>query len=161
MNRLMSAVLVGSVTGLLFTAGAFARETPRPPDPAGKYMVSVVRDKIESRYSSAWETLYPPHQRVASLEAYVACESLVPSPGTLVGVKALRIFNETIHVAGQRLPISTRAVKVRVSVASPLVGLIPVVIVQTFHAVRVSRHWTWILSSDQYANYSAGACPYS
>jgi hypothetical protein len=161
MNRFVSAALIGGATGLLFTGVAIAREVPRPAEPAGKYMVSVVRQKMESRYALAWETLYPPHQRVASLEAYVTCESLLPSPGTLIGVQALRVFNQSIHVAGRRGSILTKAIKVRVSVTSPMVGLIPVLVVQTFHAVRVGTSWSWILSADQYANYSAGVCPYA
>jgi hypothetical protein len=50
---------------------------------------------------------------------------------------------------------------VRVSIASPEFTLFPVAIVQTFHAIAVDRRWTWILSREQYAYYSAGACPYS
>ena len=31
----------------------------------------------------------------------------------------------------------------------------------TFHAIRVRGHWSWILSPEQYADYSAGTCPYA
>jgi hypothetical protein len=123
-------------------------------------MVSVVKEKLGGEYGAAWQTLYPPHQKVASLEAYVGCESLIPNPGTVVAVKAVRSFDEKIRIAGVRQRKSTRAVTVRVSVATPQFPTYRVVVVQTFHAVAVKRHWTWILSADQYAYYKAGSCPY-
>jgi hypothetical protein len=133
----------------------------RPVEPAGTYMTTIVKQKLANEYGLAWQSLYPPHQRVATLEAYVGCESLVPRPGTLISVKVLRVFDERIAVAGQRRKRNTRAVRVRVSIASPEFTLFPVTIVQTFHAIAVDRRWTWILSREQYAYYSAGACPYS
>ena len=131
-----------------------------PTEPAGTYMTTVVRQKLASEYDLAWQSLYPSHQRVATLEAYVGCESLVPRPGTLVAVKVLRVFDERISVAGGARKLKTRAVRVRVAVASPEFPLFPVTIVNTFHAIAVDGRWTWILSRDQYAYYSAGTCPY-
>jgi hypothetical protein len=160
MNRLIF-VVVAMLVALASSAVAHADRGVRPAEPAGSYMASIVKQKLDNDYASAWQTLYPPHQRVASLEAYVACESLVPSPGTLVGVRVLRTFNERIRVAGALKRVRTRAVRVRVSVSLPDFPLFPVVVDQTFHAVAVKRHWRWILSPDQYANYSAGVCPYS
>jgi hypothetical protein len=124
-------------------------------------MVSVVKQKLANEYELAWESLYPPHQRVAALGAYVGCESLVPSAGTLVGVKVVRTFDERIRIAGRRGTLKTRAVRVRVTVASPEFTLFPVTVAQTFHAVALRGQWRWILSEEQYANYSAGTCPYS
>ncbi len=133
----------------------------RPVEPAGTYMTAIVEQKLASEYGLAWQSLYPPHQRVATLEAYVGCESLVLGPGTLVAVKVLRVFNERIRVAGEPGKLKTRAVRVRIAVASPEFPLFPVTIVNTFHAIAVDGQWTWILSRDQYAYYSAGTCPYS
>jgi hypothetical protein len=124
-------------------------------------MVSVVKQKLANDYGLAWQTLYPAHQRVAAREAYVSCESLTPTAGTLVSVKIVRTFGESIRIAGQSHKLKTRAVRVRVAVASPEFTLFPVAIVQTFHAIAVNGQWKWILSSDQYAYYSAGTCPYS
>ena len=132
----------------------------RPVEPAGTYMTTIVKQKLASEYGLAWQSLYPSHQRVATLEAYVGCESLVPRPGTLVAVKVLRVFNERIRVAGEPGKLKTRAVRVRVAIASPAFPLFPVTIVNTFHAIAVDGRWTWILSRDQYAYYSAGTCPY-
>jgi hypothetical protein len=132
----------------------------RPAEPAGTYMTTIVKQKLASEYGLAWQSLYPPHQRVATLDAYVGCESLVQRPGTLVAVKVLRVFNERIRVAGEPDKLMTRAVRVRVAIASPAFPLFPVTIVNTFHAIAVDGRWTWILSRDQYAYYSAGTCPY-
>jgi len=123
-------------------------------------MVSVVKQKLSSDYATAWKTLYPPHQRVAAQDAYVGCESLTPDAGTMLSVRALRTYNERIPVAGKGGLTKTRAVDVRVTVDSPLVSF-PVVIEQTFHAIKVTRRWRWILSLDQYGYYRAGECPYA
>lgn len=132
----------------------------RPAEPAGKYMTRIVKEKLEADYDLAWQSLFPPHQRVASLEAYVGCESLIPRPGTLVAIKVLRVFDERIRIAGEPRTLKTRAVRVRVDLASPLLPLLPVTIVRTFHAIAVEGQWRWILSLNQYTYYRAGTCPY-
>src|SRR5262249_7763588 len=100
----------------------------RPAEPAGEYMTDVVKQKLATQYDLAWQSLYPPHQRVASLDAYVACEGLTPDAGTVVGVKVLRVFDEKIAVAGAKRKLMTRAVKMRVVVASPVFTSFPVTI---------------------------------
>ena len=123
-------------------------------------MVSVVKQKLAADYASAWKTLYRPHQRVATQDAYVACESLTPDAGTMLSVRALRTYKERIPVAGRGGMTRTKAVDVRVTVDSPLVTF-PVVIEQTFHAISMNGRWRWILSHDQYRYYRAGECPYA
>ena len=91
----------------------------RPAEPAGKYMTAVVKQKLANEYGLAWQSLYPPHQRVASQEAYVGCESLQPAAGALAGIKVLRTFDERIRVAGVQRKLMTRAVRVHVAVALP------------------------------------------
>jgi hypothetical protein len=139
-------------------AGSPAAAAPSPG--AGRFLTEIVREKIEGDYPQAWESLYPAHQRVASQDAYVGCESLVPTTGTLVGVRATRVYSERIRVAGGSRKVESKAVRVRVSVL-PTAWLMPVVVSQTFHAVAVGGRWTWILSADQYGYYSAGTCPYT
>jgi hypothetical protein len=158
----MPRTAIAALVAILFPAvAAPAGACAAPPRrSAGPFMVRIVRQKMESRYDLAWTSLYPLHQRVASLEAYVACESLVPSPGTLINVRSVRNVPESIRVSGRTTTIATRAVTVSVTVLSPL-SPFPVRVVETFHAVPVSGHWTWILSPDQYQSYSDGACPYS
>jgi hypothetical protein len=155
-------IALGVAVAALGAAGlAQADRGLRPAEPAGQYMTTIVKQKLESRYDLAWQSLYPAHQRVASLDAYVACESLTPEAGTLVGIKAVRVYDERIAVAGVARKVMTRAVRVRVMVASPTFPLFPVTIVQTFHAIAVGGQWKWILSYDQYGYYSSGGCPYA
>jgi len=152
-----------AVAGVAFAAigAAQADRGVRPAEPAGKYMAGIVEQKITNEYDLAWQSLYPPHQRVASRDAYVACESLTPAAGDLIGVKVLRTFDERIRVAGLQRKLMTRAVRVRVKVVSPYTTPFPVTIEQTFHAIAVKGQWKWILSADQYAYYSEGTCPYA
>lgn len=159
MNRLSLLVTTAAVA-LVAASVAHAGRGSRPAEPAGAYMVSVVKAKLTDRYDAAWRTLYPPHQRVAAREAYVACESLTPPAGTMLSIRALRTYAERIPIAGKSGKILTKAVDVRVSVSSPYVSF-PVVVEQTFHAVAVRGSWKWILSADQYAYYSAANCPYA
>jgi hypothetical protein len=160
MFRIGLSIVVAGVA-LAAIGAAQADRGVRPAEPAGKYMAGIVEQKITNEYDLAWQSLYPPHQRVASLDAYVACESMTPAAGDLIGVKVLRTFDERIRVAGLQRKLMTRAVRVRVMVASPITRPFPVTIEQTFHAIAVKRQWKWILSADQYAYYSEGTCPYS
>jgi hypothetical protein len=160
-NHLFCLISIGIVAGVSLPVAANAGSAVRPSESAARYMASIVKEKLKGEYALAWQTLYPRHQDVASLDAYVGCESLIPSPGKLLGVRIVRTFREKIWIAGESRAAVTKAVRVRVRVASTLFQAFPVVISQTFHAVRIGRHWTWILSPDQYAYYSAGTCPYA
>jgi hypothetical protein len=128
----------------------------RPTSPS----TAIAREKLTRQFEVAWASLYSPDQEVATREAYVACESLVPWSGRVAFVRVVHVFNERIWIAGapQRLP--TKAVRMRVTVVATSVP-IPVVIAQTFHAIRVGGDWRWILSQGQYAYYCAGTCPYA
>ena len=160
MFRIWISIAVAGVA-LAAVGAAQADRGVRPAEPAGKYMAGIVEQKITNQYDLAWQSLYPLHQRVASLDAYVACESLTPAAGPLAAIKVLRTFDERIRVAGLQRKLMTRAVRVRVKVVSPYTTPFPVTIEQTFHAIAVKGQWKWILSADQYAYYSEGTCPYS
>jgi len=160
MFRVWLSIAVAGVA-LAAIGAAQADRGVHPAEPAGKYMAGIVEQKITNQYDLAWQSLYPLHQRVASLDAYVACESLTPAAGPLVAIKVLRAFDERIRVAGLQRKLMTRAVRVRVKVVSPYTTPFPVTIEQTFHAIAVKGQWKWILSADQYEYYSEGTCPYS
>ena len=155
------SIALGVAVAALAAAGiAQADRGLRPAEPAGQYMTGIVKEKLANQYDMAWESLYPAHQRIASRDAYIACESLTPPAGDLVAIKVQRVFDERIAVAGAARKLMTRAVRVRVVIASPVFTLFPVAIVQTFHAIAVQGQWRWILSRDQYAYYSSGTCPW-
>lgn len=149
------------VVAVAAVGAAHADRGLHPAEPAGEYMTTVVKEKLAGEYDVVWRSLYPAHQRVASLDAYVGCEGLTPPAGALVAIRVLRVFHERIAVAGLARKVMTRAVRVRVMVASPAFPLFPVALVQTFHAIAVERQWRWILSREQYAYYKAGTCPYA
>ncbi len=123
-------------------------------------MATIAREKLARQFDVAWETLYPPHQLVATREAYVACESLIPWSGKVAAVHIVRVFPERIWIAGAPRKLPTEAVSMRITVVATTLP-IPVVIAQTYHAIRVRDHWSWILSPEQYADYSARTCPYA
>jgi hypothetical protein len=160
-RHLAVAVVVSLVAALLPAVTARGDTGKWPAEPAGAYMTTIIEQKLANEYDVAWQSLYPPHQRAATLAAYVECESRTGQAGTSLGVKVLRVFDERIRVAGEPRRIRTRAVRVRVAVASPLFPAFPVTVVQTFHALAVAGQWKWILSRDQYAYYRAGDCPYA
>ena len=166
MRRILSfgiPMLLSALLPMVATVAPAASADPGrlPIEPVGAYMASVVREKLAGEYASAWETLYPPHQAVAPLDAYVGCETLIPTAGTLVGVKVLHVFRESILIAGTHAAQATRAVQLRVVVASPVFTLFPLAVTETFHAVPLRGRWRWILSRDQYAYYSTGTGPYA
>ena len=123
-------------------------------------LVKVERAKLTRQFDVAWETLGGHHQLVATREAYVACESLVPWSGRVAAVRIVRVSPERIWIAGAPRKLATEAVSMRITVVATTLP-IPVVIAQTYHAIRVHDHWSWILSPEQYANYDARTCPYA
>jgi len=149
------------LAALAVAATAQADRGVRPAESAGSYMKTIVKQKLASQYDLVWQSLYPAHQRVASRDAYVACESLIPSMGELASVKVLHVFNERIAVAGVAHKVKTRAVRVWVAVAVPSFPQFPVITIRTFHAIAVAGQWRWILSPDQYSYYSEGTCPWA
>jgi hypothetical protein len=159
MFRIWFSIAIAAVA-LAAVGAAQADRGLRPAEPAGKYMTGVVKQKLGNEYDLAWQSLYPPHQRIASLDAYVACESLTAPAGPLVAIKVMRTFDERIRIAGASRKVMTRAVRMRVAVAVPQFPF-PIMIDQTFHAIAVAGQWKWILSADQYAYYSEESCPYA
>ena len=113
MFRIWFSIAVAAVA-LAAVGAAQADRGVRPAEPAGKYMTGVVKQKLGNEYDLAWQSLYPPHQRIASLDAYVACESLTAPAGPLVAIKVMRTFDERIRIAGTSRKVMTRAVRMRV-----------------------------------------------
>ena len=66
MFRIWLSTAVAGVA-LAAVGAAQADRGVRPAEPAGKYMAGIVEQKITNQYDLAWQSLYPPHQRVASL----------------------------------------------------------------------------------------------
>jgi hypothetical protein len=121
-------------------------------------MASLVREKATGQYELAWKSLNPFHQRVASRADYVQCENQTVFPGVLKHIVVVRVKDEPVVIAGETHSVASKAVTLRVSVASPGIRK-PVVVTDTYHAVPVRGHWTWLLTRENFAQYKAGLCP--
>jgi hypothetical protein len=134
------------------------RAADRTPPGPGRFMVRLVAQKALGRYEAAWTTLHPFHKRVAARTEYVDCERLTPFPGLIKSVKATRVFDDPVSIAGMTAPVPSKAVTVRVVVWTPVTST-PVVVTPTFHVVAVNGRWTWILTPERFEAYAADTCP--
>jgi hypothetical protein len=138
--------------------GTSAPKSGSPAQTAGLFMTSLIREKATGEYDLAWKSLHPLHQQVAPRAKYLACENKTVFPGTLRKVSVVRVKDEPVLIAGQDHTVASKAVTIRVSVDSPGIPR-PVVVTDTYHAIAVDGHWTWILTRKNFADYRAGHCP--
>jgi hypothetical protein len=148
----------GPLLAAAIAAGAVFAFTGRadegPGDPAA-FMTNLFTEIAGNDYATAWLTLHPAQQRVATRNAYVSCESQSPIPGKLSSVTVVDVSDEDVQVAGQGTAAG-KAVRVKLSITG--VGD-PIVLTHTGHAVAVGNRWTWILPPERFAEYKAGRCP--
>src|SRR5216684_2392978 len=94
-------VLVAAVGAATMFASIGAAALPREPaQPGGSpvaFLAHIVRLLAANRYAQAWTSLNPWQQSLASLPAYVACESQSPIPGQLVSLQVLRLRHESVE----------------------------------------------------------------
>jgi hypothetical protein len=121
-------------------------------------MSSLIRQKATGQYDLAWKSLHPLHQHVAPEKIYVKCENQTVFPGRLIKIAVVKVKDEPVRIAGERASVASKAVTLRVSVNSPGIPK-PVVVTDTYHAIAVDGHWTWILTAENFAEYKAGHCP--
>lgn len=145
------AAAVTAALVLRFTGGSDG-----PGDPA-RFMTGLIQEIAANDYGGAWATLHPAHQRVATREAYVACEGQTPIPGKLSSVSVVDVSDKQVEVAGEAGTVEGKAVRLELSITGA--GPDPIVVTHTSHAVAVAGHWTWILPPDRFAEYRAGRCP--
>lgn len=146
------------VTGCGGSASPEGTAIAAPTEGVGLFMTSLIREKATGEYQLAWKSLHPFHQRIAPRAEYIRCENQTAFPGTLLKVSVVRVKDEPVLIAGESHTVDSKAVTIRVSVRSPGVPQ-PVVVTDTYHAIPVERHWTWILTSSNFAEYKAGHCP--
>lgn len=161
MASVRTRLLLIGVPLLLAAAAAalvlrFAGGSDGPGDPA-RFMTGLIQEIAANDYAGAWATLHPAHQRVATQEAYVACEAQTPIPGTLSSVSVIDVSDKQVEVAGEAGTVDGKAVRLELSIAGA--GPDPIVVTHTSHAVAVAGHWTWILPPERFAKYRAGRCP--
>jgi hypothetical protein len=124
----------------------------------GLFYASLIREKATGQYQLAWESLHPFHQRFAPRETYIQCENQTAFPGRLLDVSIVHVGDEPVQIAGEDHTVPAKAVTIKVSVDYPGISK-PVVVTDTYHAISVNGHWTWILTRANFADYKAGQCP--
>ena len=157
-QRTLPIAILGAAILLVAGCGGGSSNAGAPAEGPGLFMSSLIRQKATGQYDLAWKSLHPLHQEVAPEKIYVRCENLTVFPGHLIKVSVVRVKNEPVLIAGEKDSVASKAVTLRVSVNSPGIPR-PVVVTDTYHAVAVDGHWTWILTKDNFAQYKAGRCP--
>jgi hypothetical protein len=157
-RALLIALLAAAIVVAAGCGGGGSSETGTPQQGAGLFMSSLIREKATGQYDLAWKSLHPRHQEVAPEKVYVRCENLTVFPGHLVKVSVVRVIDEPVVIAGAKESVPSKAVTLKVSVNSPGIPR-PVTVTDTYHAVAVDGHWTWLLTKDNFAQYKAGTCP--
>lgn len=165
MQRTVSSVFVvvfaaASAIFLLAAPSASGGERGAVASPQGSaatFLKRVVGFVVEDRYTRAWPSLYPGHQRVAPREEYVACELRTPIGSELRSAEVLRVTNKLLRIPGESARAPVTSVTLRLRIASPSVGTEDV-FAHTFNAVAVGARWTWILTPGRYELYRSDAC---
>jgi hypothetical protein len=124
---------------------------------AGVFLTGELREKLDGRWSRAWSSLYPLHQRVAVKPVYVRCERATPFLARTLTFGILRVKRARVRVPGLGRSVPGAAVTLRVRIAwyGPRD---PIVLTPTLHVVAVGGHWRWLLSSSSYRMYRQAAC---
>jgi hypothetical protein len=134
---------------------------PSPVDAAhlgdpGLFLERVVLDMGRDDYAHAWLSLYPPHQHVAPLDEYVACELKSPLPH-IEAIVPLRPVRTSFFVAGQAHKVRGAAVTLRIRFSDAATGA-SLELRTTLHAVPLAGRWRWILPPDKYDLYLDDDC---
>lgn len=135
-----------------------AASAPAPTlSSARSFLLQELQYKLDGRWSKAWSSLYPLHQRVAVKAVYMRCESSTPFLSKTLGFGILGIRRTRVHVPGRAQSVPGAAVKLRVALAwyGPRD---PIVLTPTLHVVAVGGRWRWLLSSESYSMYRHEAC---
>jgi hypothetical protein len=163
MNRKLvagSAVAFGvsAATVVLLSATLGGDETSAQPIETPSHFVSRTVVTIgRDDYEGAWASLYPPHQEIAPLDEYVACEMKTPLGWKIRSLRVLRVSDRMVHVPGASEDVAAKAVTLRLRVLESAVGL-EEAFSHTFTAVPVGSEWSWILTPSQYRRYKTHSC---
>ena len=158
MHRTFLIAILCAAILVVAGCGSGSSESGKPAQGPGLFMTSLIRQKATGQYDLAWKSLHPLHQQVAPEKIYIRCENLTVFPGRLIKVSVVRVKDEPVLIAGEKDSVASKAVTIKVEVNSPGIPK-PVVVKDTYHAIAVDGHWTWILTKDNFAQYKAGRCP--
>jgi hypothetical protein len=150
-------LITGAALAITVPASASAERTRTPAIGPAVFLAGVVAEIAHNDYAHAWLSLFPPHQRVAPLDSYVACESKSPIPGQLDELTVVRSWRTRVAVAGQPHRLAGAAVRFRIVLSDPELAL-SITLRPMLHAVLWGGTWKWILPAARYSMYRAGTC---
>ncbi|HEY2406258.1 MAG TPA: hypothetical protein VGI10_09655 [Polyangiaceae bacterium] len=151
-----AAVAVGRIDAS--SPATNAQAAPAPPlSSARGFVLDEVQAKLDGRWSRAWSSLFPLHQRVAVKAVYVRCERATPFLSQTRAFGILRVRRALVHVPGLSRSLPGAAVTLRVALGwyGPRD---PIVLTPTLHVVAIGGRWRWLLSGESYLMYRHAAC---
>jgi hypothetical protein len=148
-----SAIAVVALWIALDGDRAQAVPAERPSHFVSRTIATLARDD----YVSAWDSLYPAHQKIAPRTEYVSCEMKTPLGWKLRSVRVVRVVDRMVRVPGASEDVAAKAVTLHLRVFEKLIGA-EESFSHTFTAVPVGGEWSWILTPSQYERYSTHSC---
>jgi hypothetical protein len=146
-------------TTATFSGGRDPSKSTPPPSlrSAGRFFLTMLEQKVRGDWGKAWQSLYPPHQRIAPRETFIRCETARPFLAPLKSIHVVRVRAVPFRPPGALRPVPSAAVTVAVALRwyGPRD---PITFMHTFHLVAVHGRWTWLLSADRYRLYRRDAC---
>jgi hypothetical protein len=152
------SALTAAAVWLAVGQGAHAASRVSPSlASARSFFVAELHEKLDGRWDAAWRSLYPPHRRVTTRDAFLRCERSLPFAAPLRSLRVVGVHRALVRVPGVARPVAGVAVETEVSLEwyGPRD---PIVFRHAFHLVPVAGSWTWLLSPERYALYADGAC---
>ena len=165
-NVVQRSVIAGSI--IAFVAAALAAawilsavlpaqgHAAAPHGNPAAFVSKVVRLIVADDYDSAWISLYPAHQQVATRSEYVACEQKSPVGSTLRSIDVVRVADRLVHIPGEPQRVRVKAVTLRITLADTL-GTRNA-FSHTFNVVPAGSQWAWILTPSRYELYRTDGC---
>ena len=151
----VAIVFVASIAATVLGYRVLAGSSSSPQEAPDAFVSRVVTQIVSDDYEHAWETLYPPHQRIAGSAEYVACEMQSPIGWKLRSISVVRVRDRTLRVPGDMEESAAKAVTLRLRLSN---GGAKEAFTHTFNAVAVGSHWSWILTPRRYELYRGDSC---
>ena len=151
----IAVVFVASVGATVLGYHVLVGSSSGPKESPDVFVSRVVSQIVSDDYEHAWETLYPPHQRIAGSDEYVACEMRSPVGWRLRSISVVRVRDRTLRVPGDSKSSTAKAVTLRLGLTNAGAKN---AFTHTFNAVAVGSHWSWILTPSRYELYRSDSC---
>lgn len=127
-----------------------------PRDDPSAFVSRIVGLIVADDYATAWTSLNPAHQRVATRREYVQCELQNPVASKLDSIEVLKVVDRVLRIPGASEKVSAKAVTLRIAIESGAGTSNS--FKHTFNAVPNGSHWSWVLTPSRYQLYRDDAC---